>query len=135
MDIPQVFSPPKLDQQQRIEMRLKDEFEVRECFEVEPGCPTLTVVWLSKETMIPWNQFSQGEFTPGEIALMFGSRLTVKICGDDLEEIWRAVQMQDLRRIRPTEEADNGKSRVLTLEIEVLLDGGDGADDGDEIPF
>jgi hypothetical protein len=116
-------------------MRLKDEFEVWECYEVEPGCPTLTVVWLSKETMLPWNQFSQGEFTPGEIALKFGSRLTVKICGDDLEEIWRAAQMQDLRRVRPTEESDNGKCRVLTLEVEVPSEAEEGAEDDDEIPF
>ncbi|MDA7865146.1 hypothetical protein N9062_01735 [Akkermansiaceae bacterium] len=114
-------------------MRLKDEFEVRECYEVEPGCPTLTVVWLSKETMIPWNQFSQGEFTPGEIVLTFGPSFTVKISGEDLEEIWKASQMQDLRSVRASQETDNGKCRVLTLDIEVPHDEDD--EDEDEIPF
>jgi hypothetical protein len=113
-------------------MRINDEFEVRDCFEVEPGCPTLTVVWLSKETMIPWNQFSQGEFTPGEITLKFGPTLTVRISGEELEEVWRAAQMQDLRRIRPTQESDNGKCRVLTLELETPPAG---ENDEDEIPF
>jgi len=116
-------------------MRLKDEFEVRECYEVEPGCPTLTVVWFSKETMIPWNQFSQGECTPGEIVLKFGPSFTVKICGENLDEIWRASQMQDLRAVRPTEESDNGKCRVLTLEIEIPHDEDKEAEDDDEIPF
>ena len=112
-------------------MRLKDEFEVRECYEVEPGCPTLSVVWLSKETMIPWHQFSQGELTPGEIELNFGPRLSVKIRGKGLDELWRASQMQELRMVRPSQESDNGKCHVRSISIEVPKED----DEGDEIPF
>lgn len=112
-------------------MRLKDEFEVRECYEVEPGCPTLTVVWLVKETMIPWNQFTLGEFTPDKIVLQFGTKLSVEICGKDLEELWRASQMQDLRMVRPSQESDNGKCHVLSIVIEVPTE----EEGEDEIPF
>jgi len=112
-------------------MRLRDEFEVRECYEVEPGCPTLTVVWLSKQTMIPWSRFTSGEFTPDNLTLQFGAKTSVVIRGKNLEEIWRAAQMQDLRLIRPSKESDNGKCRILSLVIEVPKED----DTEDDIPF
>ena len=108
-------------------MSLKDEFEIRECFEIEPGCPTLTVVWLVKETMIPWSRFSSGEYIPDQISLEFGDKLSVVIKGRDLDEVWRAAQMHDLRLIRASEEKDRGKCRILSISIKAPKD--------DDIPY
>ena len=114
-------------------MRIKDEFEIRECFETEPGCPTLTIVQQVKETMIPWNRFSIGEFARDKVLLHFSGRLVVSIRGSNLEEVWRAAQMHDLRLIRASQDSDNGKCRVLALVIEEPQE--EEASEDDEIPF
>lgn len=112
-------------------MRLKDEFEIRECYETEPGCPTLTIVLPDKETMVPWSQFSGGELLEEKISLHFGPSFYLHIHGTELEELWRVLQMQDLRRIRPSEESDNGSCQVSALTIEVPTE----ANDEVEMPF
>ncbi|WP_411845635.1 hypothetical protein AAFN60_18630 [Roseibacillus persicicus] len=116
-------------------MRIKDEFEIRECFETEPGCPTLTIVQQVKETMIPWNRFSVGEFARDKVLLHFSGKLVVSIRGSNLEEVWRAAQMNDLRLIRVSQESDNGRCRILALVIEEPKEEEEEVCDEDEIPF
>ncbi len=114
-------------------MRLKDEFEIRECFEIEPGCPTLTIAQQVKETMLPWNRFTTGEFARDKVSLYFTGKIVVSIRGNHLEEIWRAAQMHDLRSVRASQDSDNGKCRVLALVIEEPQE--EEASEEEEIPF
>ncbi|GHC56062.1 hypothetical protein [Roseibacillus persicicus] len=96
-------------------MRIKDEFEIRECFELEPGCPTLTVSTPFRETMLPWSSFTSGEWVRDKVILEFGQQGAVQIVGQNLREIWRAAQMQELRLIRPSRDTDNGNCRIESL--------------------
>jgi hypothetical protein len=105
-------------------MRLSDEFEVRECFDLEPGCPTLTVVLDEGESMLPWSRFESGEYTDSRIDLFFGEKTVVVIEGESLRKIWEAVQLQDLRQVRLSRESDNGQSQVTSLMVDSQDDEG-----------
>lgn len=75
------------------------ELECDEPYEVSPGCPTVTFELADGPLMLPWSSFASGILREGRIELNF-QEWRVEIEGRNLGEVWKLLQMQDLRVIR-----------------------------------
>lgn len=49
--------------------------------------------------MLPYHSFSEGRLEGGSLELQFGD-LVVVIEGEELDELWEGLQLQDVRLIR-----------------------------------
>lgn len=92
------------------------ELEVDEPFEVMPGCPTVCFKFGDEATMLPWSAFSAGRFSKDRITLEFGDRI-VTVEGISLEELWRVIQLQDVREVRVLVEGDSSRCRVEKIVV------------------
>lgn len=75
------------------------ELESSEPFEVSVGCPTITFELTEESLMLPWSSLACGSFKYGEIKLIFPT-WEVKVVGVELDEVWKLLQMQDVRLLR-----------------------------------
>ncbi len=75
------------------------ELECDEPYEASMGCPTVTFELTDRSLMLPWSSFASGSFNGGEIKLTF-QKWEVKIVGIELDEVWKLLQMQDLRLLK-----------------------------------
>jgi len=73
--------------------------ESKECYELEPGTPTLTLERRSLQRMIPYSSFGDAIFLENHITLRFHDWV-VEINGTSLEGLWQHFQMQDVRVVR-----------------------------------
>ena len=96
-----------------------------DCYEIEVGCPTLTLVLASEERMFPYSGFAWGRFEEAAIELGF-EEWTIHILGRDLAGLWRALQLHDVRWIRARQEHDAEISSGDCLVTEVRLVAVDG---------
>jgi len=75
---------------------------IEDSFGKETGSPTLTLRLGKEERMIPWASFLGGRYSQGKIQLGF-QEWDLTVTGRDLESLWQACQMQDVRWIRMME--------------------------------
>ncbi len=80
-------------------MNFADAFESDEPYEVLRGSPTLTFVIEDVEQALPYNGFAQGVYREGIIELHF-SEGVLTIRGVHLRELWRCLQLQDVRSVQ-----------------------------------
>ena len=81
------------------------ELKSDEPYEVAPGCPTLTFNLGNESLMFPYSSFVSGSFKVCRILLLF-QEWRIEIEGDNLAEVWRLLQMQDLRGLRASSNGD-----------------------------
>ena len=70
--------------------------EVEDCFEVDPGTPTLTVILNESARMIPYHSFIGATREQSSIRIEF-DRWELEIEGANLASLWRALQLQEVR--------------------------------------
>ena len=88
--------------------------EENEPYQLAPGCPTLTFTIAEKERMVPYHSFKQGTFDRKAIRLVFQAGMLM-IHGCKLLELWKHLQLQDVRSVRCNEKADEGDIRVARI--------------------
>lgn len=95
-------------------MKLSDELD--ECFETELGTPTLTVENSGHHRMIGYGSFCD--------ALMDGNRITIRfrdwiviVTGESLATLWKQLQMQDVKLIRPSKVKPQHGCRIANIEV------------------
>ena len=95
--------------------------EVEDCFGMEAGTPTLTVILEDVERMIPYHSLVGGRFVGNLIELTF-QEWSVSIGGHHLGPLWSAFQLQDVRWVRAVAGVDadglDGECAVTSLGIE-----------------
>ncbi|GAA5481999.1 hypothetical protein [Haloferula sargassicola] len=85
------------------------------CFDVEMGTPTLTVELPGKQQMLPWSSFLGCDWEGDCIRLRFtGWELVLH--GRELRELWRELQLHDVRVVRTLREVEEGEFLLKTLE-------------------
>ena len=87
-----------------------------ECFETETGVPTLTIEIAGVATMVPYSSFRQAVFENEQIAIEFYDWQMV-IVGERLSTLWRQLQLQDVRVIRPSGGAVDGSCFVSRIKL------------------
>lgn len=93
------------------------ELKSDEPYEVAPGCPTITFDMGNKSLMLPYSSFVSGSFKGDRIELLF-QEWQVEIEGGELAEVWRLLQMQDLRQLmRSQNKPDAGRQTCNILKI------------------
>ncbi|MBB5353870.1 hypothetical protein HNR46_004134 [Haloferula luteola] len=86
------------------------------CFDIEVGTPTLTVELPGKQQMLPWSSFLGGDWEGNCIRLRFtGWELILH--GRELRELWRELQLQDVRAVRTLQEVEEGDCEVERMNI------------------
>lgn len=99
------------------------ELEIDEPFEVMPGCPTVCFKVGEEAMMLPWSAFSVGRFSKDRITLEFGERI-VTVEGTLLEELWRVIQLQDVREVLVGGDAETVQVKTLAIGENRRLQGG-----------
>jgi len=91
--------------------------EIRECFEVETGTPTLTVELPEQQRMIPYNNFETAQFKSGGQIVMLFAEWILEIRGEHLAGLWEQYQMQDERIIRVSDNPEDDDCRISHLKL------------------
>ena len=81
-----------------------------EPYEVAPGCPTISFDLADGSLMLGYSSFASGQFVGGKIELGF-QEWRIEIEGDNLAEVWRLLQMQDIRGVRRSESDSEGEAK------------------------
>lgn len=74
-------------------------FDEDEAYELYGGCPTLSFEIDDREESVPYSSFNKGVFEHGEIRLKFDKGSLV-IRGKNLRDLWRHLQLQDVRFVK-----------------------------------
>ena len=83
------------------------------------GTPTVTVVLAGREHMLPWASFVDADLEGGRIRVRFtGWELTLQ--GRDLRELWREIQLQDVRVLRTAALVEAGDCRLDRIDLQPL---------------
>lgn len=93
------------------------ELKSHEPYEVSPGCPTISFDLGQNSLMFSYSSFASGNFTGGRIELNFQDWL-LEIDGRNLDEVWRLLQMQDLRCVCLTRE--NQGADISSCQIHAI---------------
>ena len=96
------------------------ELKSDEPYEVAPGCPTISFDLGGESLMLAYSSFASGNFKGGRIELIF-QEWRVEIEGANLEEVWKMLQMQDLRVLHislETSDRQNGACRICRITVE-----------------
>ena len=72
------------------------ELKSDEPYEVAPGCPTISFDLGGESLMLAYSSFVSGCFKCGRIELKF-QEWRIEVEGSELGDVWRLLQMQDLR--------------------------------------
>lgn len=91
------------------------ELKSDEPYEVAPGCPTITFDLGDESLMLAYSSFVSGNFEGGRIELCF-QEWRIEIEGAHLGEVWRMLQMQDLRELSPS---SNGNRDYGSRECQI----------------
>jgi hypothetical protein len=75
------------------------ELKSDEPYEVAPGCPTISFDLGDESLMLAYSSFASGNFKGGRIELIF-QEWRIEIDGENLGDVWKLLQMQDLRLVR-----------------------------------
>lgn len=98
---------------------MMEELRSDEPYEIAAGCPTITFELADGSLMLGYSSFASGQLKGGRIELGFqGWRIEIE--GDNLTEVWRLLQMQDIRGVRrsePEEEETKG-CRICSIKAE-----------------
>lgn len=94
------------------------ELKSEEPYEVAPGCPTISFDLGGESLMLSYSSFASGKFKGDWIELIF-QEWRVEIEGENLGEVWKLLQMQDLRVICLSSEKCDG--RLGTCEIRKVV--------------
>lgn len=93
--------------------------EIEECFEVEVGAPTLTLILKNEQRMIGYAGFRDAVCNDGRITIRFRD-WQVTIVGQNLKLLWKQMQMQDVRVIRVCKNVPEGDCLVTQIQIEEI---------------
>jgi hypothetical protein len=91
------------------------ELDYREPFEVTVGCPTVTFELESGALMLPWSSFSSG-FREGDQIRLNYSEWQIEIIGSGLGELWKLLQLQDLRQMNQSSREDHGQNSTCRIQ-------------------
>jgi hypothetical protein len=91
------------------------ELESDEPYEVASGCPTITFDLEGESLMLAYSSFVSGSFKGDRIELIF-QEWRVEIEGENLGEVWKLLQMQDVRGLK----LSTGKC-ASTLECQIRI--------------
>lgn len=95
---------------------MMEELRSDEPYEVAAGCPTITFELADGSLMLGYSSFASGQFKGGRIELGFQD-WRIEIEGDNLTEVWRLLQMQDLRAVRLSIEGIADRSRACRISL------------------
>ena len=90
-----------------------------ECFETEVGTPTLTVELEAESRMLPWGTFQDAVLNDEGVLLRL-SPYEIRIEGDLLGDLWKSIQLQDVRVIRKLDSVADGETHVRSLSMEKI---------------
>lgn len=90
--------------------------EKDECFETETGVPTLTIETAGEIRMFPYSSFRHATLKEDRITVEL-FEWEIIIHGKQLNSLWRQLQMQDLRVIRPNPGALGGSCAISSIEV------------------
>ena len=87
-----------------------------ECFETETGVPTLTVETAGEMRMFPYSSFRDAVLKEDYVTIQL-FEWEIIIHGKRMNSLWRQLQMQDLRVIRPNPGAAGGSCVISSIEV------------------
>ena len=83
------------------------ELKSDEPYEVTPGCPTISFDLGGESLMLAYSSFVSGCFKGNRIKLLF-QEWRIEVEGSELGDVWRLLQMQDLRVMCLSSEKSDG---------------------------
>lgn len=93
------------------------ELKSDEPYEVAPGCPTISFDLEDESLMLAYSSFVSACFKGDRIELHF-QEWRIEIEGKELDDLWRLLQMQDMRALRLSSQASDvrsGECRITKL--------------------
>ena len=90
------------------------ELKSDEPYEVSPGCPTISFDLGGESLMLAYSSFASGNFKGDRIELIF-QEWRVEIDGKNLGEVWKLLQMQDLRVMCLSSEKSDGGHGICEI--------------------
>lgn len=90
------------------------ELKSDEPYEVAPGCPTISFDLGGESLMLAYSSFARGKFKGDRIDLIL-QEWRIEIEGENLGEVWKLLQMQDLRCLMLSSKTGVGAERVCKI--------------------
>ena len=96
-------------------MRNELQLEEEEAYETLPGCPTLTFPLQNFEQALPYYSFKSANYQKDRIVIEFEAG-TLTISGASLSELWRHLQVQDVRSVKCYWSGIDDEIRINSIE-------------------
>lgn len=95
------------------------ELKSDEPYEVAPGCPTISFDFGDESLMLAYSSFASGNFKGDRIWLIF-QEWSIEIEGENLGEVWKLMQMQELMVLKTSSQPNDPKSGCQISKITVI---------------
>ena len=90
------------------------ELQSDEPYEAAPGCPTISFDLGGESLMLAYSSFVSGCFKGDRIELLF-QEWRIEVEGSELGDVWRLLQMQDLRCLMLSSKTGVGAEQVCEI--------------------